>query len=268
LKLKGKRLTQVATWLQIAQFLVDSVQSIAQLEIDLSSSEVRALHFRPSGDLNKDLFPKLGADLLSKSDGKFSYTKVVEEMHNPDLKRNSETELKELDVEGCPWPLKVQSMHHWSSKGTKNQKRDLPKHALMAISEALVVSEYRTELLQGSAAARFLRTGLHEILDRDLKKPTGSAARLPKEGRIKWTYPDGIHWACQTAVSCTNSRMLLLDHSCIVDGRDSGHEVVGLMNKVLRHKTALMKPEDPEYAGMVAPEVADAVKNLLDVGGI
>lgn len=75
--------------------------------------------------------------------------------------------LKEL--EGAPWPLTVQSFHHWSSKAWKNAKRDMPKLALMALTEVLVASEYHPKLLLESTAAGFLQTQLLKVLNCSLK---------------------------------------------------------------------------------------------------
>ena len=51
----------------------------------------------------------------------------------------------------------------------------------------------------------------------------------------------------------------------MVNIEEGGQEVVRLLGHVLRHKAALIKPWDPLYANMVAPEVASYVQNLLKV---
>jgi hypothetical protein len=241
---------------------MSNVESLAQLEIDLASPEITTLCSRPTGDLNEDRMAQVDLEMQKKSGRKSSYKDLANKMLSTKQGRDSETELKEL--EGAVWPLDVRSMHHWSSKAVKNAKRDIPKHAFVALAEAFVVSEYRPKLLRESIAARFLRTSLHTILNNGLKKPK-SGTRLQNQGRIKWTYPDGLEWDHQELVSHVDSRKLLLDHSCIVDIKDGGKEIVGLLDRILRHKVALIKPGDPTYAGMVAPEVAGGVRSLLNV---
>ena len=86
------------------------------------------------------------------------------------------------------------------------------------------------------------------------------------EGCIKWTYTDGIKWEPQNFISCANARKLLLEHSHITETKERGQEIIGLMNHILKHKAALMKPGDPEYSGIVALEVAEYAYNLLNVG--
>jgi hypothetical protein len=51
----------------------------------------------------------------------------------------------------------------------------------------------------------------------------------------------------------------------MVDIREGGQEVIKLLDCILRHKAALIKPEDPAYAKMVASEVASCVQSLLNV---
>ena len=94
---------------------------------------------RPTG--NPKGSPKTQLDKNIQSGTSVSCKDLAEKMLNPKLARNSETGLKEL--EGAPWPLTVQSLYHWSSKARKNAKRDVPKLALMALTEVLVVSKYR-----------------------------------------------------------------------------------------------------------------------------
>jgi hypothetical protein len=212
------------------------------------------LRSRPTGDLDEDLIARVDLEMEKRPDSGLSYKKLVDKMLDPKLSRDPDTKFKEL--EGSPWPLRVRSIHHWSSKSVKNAKRDIPKHALMALAEALVVSEYRPKLLYESTAARFLRTSLFKVLNCGLT-----------QGGIKWAYPDGVKWEHQEHASPADARKLLLDHSCMVDANDGGRQVVGLLNRILKHKVALVKPGDPTYANMVAPEVADGVRKLLDVCG-
>lgn len=221
------------------------------------------LRTRPTGDLSKDdVIVKWDKEVQQKSGGKSSYRDLVLQMHDPSLARDPETGLKELG--GGPWPLRVPSIHHWSSKTLKNLKRDVPKHALAALIEVFVVAEYRPKLLLESAAARFLRTCLHKTLDYGLKKRKGSAG-LQTQGRIKWTYPDGVGWEQTWTTSRSDASKLLTDHSCILDVRESGQEVVGLLGRILQHKAAHVKLGDPACLGVVAPEVSRCVHNLLDV---
>ena len=256
---KGENLTHL---LQIAHLLMSNVKSLAQLEMDLASPEMTMLRACPTGDLNEDCMAQVDLEMQKKSGRELLYKDLANKMLCTKQGCDSETELKEL--EGALWPLDVRSMHHWSSKAVKNAKRDIPKHAFVALAEAFAVSEYRPKLLCKSTAARFLRTSLQAVLNHGLKKPK-SGKRLQNQGSIKWTYPDGLEWDHQELVSHVDSRKLLLDHSCIVDIKDGGKEIVGLLNRILRHKVALVKPGDPKYAGMVAPEVADGVCSLLNV---
>lgn len=251
-------------WSQITQLLISNIESLCQLEIDLSGPEMVTLRSRPTGALNEDLIARIDRDMQNKLDSSLSYQKLVDKMLDPKLSRDFETKLK--DLEGSPWPLRVRSIHHWSSKTVKNAKRDIPKHALMALAEALVVLEYRPKLFYRSSAACFLRTSLFKILNCGLKKPKDGAQHR-KQGDIKWAYLDGIEWERQEHAFPADARRLLLEHSCIVDTNDGGQQIVRLLNRILKHKVALMKPGDPIYANMVAPEVADGVYNLLYVCG-
>lgn len=222
------------------------------------------LRTRPNGNLSEDLTAQIDEEIWKKSGGKLSYKELADKLLSAKLSRGSEAKLKEL--EGIPWPLGIRSMHHWSSKSVKNSKRDIPKHALMALVETLVVKEYRPTLLRRSTAARFLRTRVLKILNCGLKKPIGRA-QLQGQGHVKWAYPDGIEWEQQELAPHTDAGELLFDHSCTVDAKRGGQEVVGLLNRILKHKAALIKPGDPTYANVVAPEVADGVRNLLGVSG-
>ena len=257
--MKGENLTGL---LQVAHLLMSNVESLAQLEVDLASPEMTMLRSRPTGDLNEGHMAQVDLEMQKTSGRKLSYKDLADKMLRAKQGRDPETELKEL--EDAPWPLDVRSIHHWTSKAVKNAKRDIPKHAFVALAEEFVVSEYRPKLLRESTAACFLRTSLHTILNYGLKKPK-SRTRLQNQGPIKWTYPDGLGWEHQKLVSHVDSRKLLLDHSCMVDTKVGGKEIVGLLNRILKHKVALMKPGDPTYAGMVAPEVANGVRNLLNV---
>jgi len=239
---------------------VANIQSLAQLEIDLSSQEMLRLCTRPTG--NPKGSPKTQLDKNIQSGTSVSCKDLAEKMLNPKLARNSETGLKEL--EGAPWPLTVQSLYHWSSKARKNAKRDVPKLALMALTEVLVVSKYRPRLFLESTAACILRTKLHKTLDYGLKTPE-VGAQLQGQSRIKWTYADGLLWEPKDLPPHVDAKRLLLDHAHLVDAAEGGQEVVGLLGRVLRHKAALMKPGDPTYGNMVAPEVAGCVQNLLEV---
>lgn len=58
---------------------------------------------------------------------------------------------------------------------------------------------------------------------------------------------------------------LLLDYLYILNIKECGQEVIRLINYILRYKAILIKPEDPIYVDIVAPEVAGCVCNLLDV---
>ena len=240
---------------------MSNIESLAQLEVDLASPEMARMHSRPTGDLKGKHLARWNAELREKLGGESSCEDLAKKLLGTKIRRDRETGLKEL--KGVPWPLSVPSMHHWSSKMLKNAKRDVPKHALMALIEVLVVSEYRPKLFQKSAATRFLRTRLKQVLEDGLK-PKGSMGRQG-EGRIKWTYADGIEWEPQNFISHSGARKLLLEHSRIAETKERGQEVVGLMNRILKHKAALMKPGDPEYSGIVAPEVAECAHNLLNV---
>ena len=110
------------------------------------------LHSCPNGDLNEDLTAKIDEKICKKSDGMLSYKKLADKLISAKLSCSSETKLKE--PEGIPWPLHVRSMHCWSSKTVKNAKWDIPKHALMALVETLVVEEHYLTLLCQSTAAR------------------------------------------------------------------------------------------------------------------
>jgi hypothetical protein len=247
--------------------MMTSVESLAQLEVDLASPEmVRLRSLRPTGDLSSHIIAQLDKKVKEKSKGKFKYLELAGKLVSARSVRDLGTEPKEL--EGVPWPLSVRSMHHWSSKTLKNPKRDLPKHAIMAFVEELAVSEYRPKLLHESAAACHLRTSLHRILDVGLKKIKGS--RQPQgRGRIKWTYHDTLDWDHKKSFtpSRSDARKLLLDHSHLVVEKERGQQVVGLLNRILKHEVALVKPGDQAYGDVVAPEVADCVCNLLNVSG-
>ena len=105
---------------QVTQLLVANIQSLAQLEADLSSPEMVRLCTRLTGDLKKGQMEQLDRKVLKKFGAACLYKKLAEKMLKTKLAYNSETGLKEL--EDGPWPLAVQSMYHWSSKAQKNQK--------------------------------------------------------------------------------------------------------------------------------------------------
>ena len=246
---------------------MDSVESLAQLEVDLASPEMAKLCSRPTGlgHLKSHAMSQLGDKIQEKSNGKFKYKELSDKLLKARSVRGLGAESKEL--EEVPWPLHVRSMHHWSSKTLKNAKRDVPKHAIVACMEDLTVSDYRPKLLSESAAACYLRTGLHKILNSGLKKIKG-ATQPRGQGRIKWTYHDGLSWEDKSLTpGSSDARKLLLDHSRLVEGKERGQEVVGLLNRILKHSSALIKPGDQAYAGVVAPEVSTCVQNLLNVSG-
>jgi len=247
---------------QIAQLLVSNVKSLSQLEIDLASPEMSRADSRPVGEPTGNALTRWEAEVQEKPGQGSSYKELTKKLLGTTTRRNKKTGIKEL--EGVPWPLGARSMHHWSSRTLKNAKRDVPRHALLGLIEKLVVSEYRAKLFHKSAAACFLRTRLQQILEDGLKEPEGSTD-LQGQGRAKWTYPDGIKWEPKSFASHAEASKLLLDDSRIAETKERGQEISGLLNRILRHKAALMKPGDPEYSGMVAPEVSESVYNLLNV---
>ena len=251
-------------WPQVTQLLAANIQSLAQLEADLSSPEMVRLCTRPTGDLKKGQMEQLDRKVQTKLGYVCSYKKLAEKMLNTKLAHNLETGLKKL--EGSPWPLTVQSLHHWSSKACKNLQRDLPKLILRALTEVVVISEYCPKLLLELTAACFLQTELLKVLDHGLKIPKGGA-QIQGQNHIKWTYPDGVQWEPTNLrlPPQTDARGLLFNHARMVDTREGGQEVVKLLGGILRHKAALIKPEDPAYGNMVAPEVASCVQSLLNV---
>lgn len=245
--------------------MLNSVESLAQLEVDLASPEMAQLRsLRPTGDLSSSVIAQLDTKVKQKSNDAFKYLELAEKLVKARSVRDSGAEL-----EGGPWPLSVRSMHHWSSKTLKNAKRDLPKHAIMAYVEVVVVSEYRPKLLRESAAACHLRTSLHKILNLGLKKIKGSSTLPQSRGHTKWTYHDSLGWDHEKSFtpSCSDARKLLLDHSRLAVEKERGQQVVGLLNRILKHEVALVKPGDQEYGDVVSPEVAGCVHNLLNVGG-
>ena len=246
---------------------MDSIESLTQLEIDLASPEMAKLSSRLTGlgHLKSHAMSQLGDEVQEKSNGKFKCKELADKLLKARSVRGPGAESKEL--EEVPWPLRVRSMHHWSSKTLKNAKRDVPKHAIVACMEVLTVSDYRPKLLRESAAARYLRTILRKILNSGLKKIKG-ATQPRGQGRIKWTYHDGLSWEDKSFTpGSSDARKLLLDHSRLVEGKERGQEVVGLLNRVLKHKAALIKSGDQAYADVVAPEVSTCVRNLLNVSG-
>lgn len=197
--------------------------------------------------------------IKDKSGGELSYKDLVEQILGAaDVTRDQDTDLKELD--DGPWPLAVRSMYHWSARTLKNPKRDAPKHALVALAEVVVVDEYRGKLLEVSQAARFFRSGLLSILNQGLKRPRSGA-------QAKWEYPDGIKSASSDPVIPENHRDLLMNHSCIIDEKTGRQEVSALMRSILNHRLALIKPGDPAYVNVLAPEIVNGARELLDVSG-
>jgi hypothetical protein len=245
-------------WSQITKVFQNSLDHLAQLEIDLARPEILRFRSRPIGEMSQTMFDEWDYIIKDKSSNKLSYKDLVERMMDIRLPRDPDTELKVLD--DSPWPLSVRSIHHWSSKTLKNAKRDAPKHALVALAEVVVVAEYRPKLLEVSEAARYLRTRILSLLNQGVKKAQGGA-------RGKWEYPDNIKCRDEAPVEFDSHQKLLLKHSCIVDEKNGREEVSALMKTILKHRLAMMKPGDQAYLNLVAPEVVDGARELLNVSG-
>ena len=135
----------------------------------------------------------------------------------------------------------------------------------MACIEVLTISDYCPKLLCELAAACYLCISLYKILNSGLKKIKG-ATQPWGQGHIKWTYYDGLSWKDKSFTpGSSNVRKLLLNHLHLVEGKERGQEVIGLLNQVLKHKAILIKLEDQAYADVVASEVSICVHNLLNV---
>lgn len=250
---------------QIAKLILYNLAALAELEIDLASSEMVNKRSRPTSDMHDEpnqRWTKLIKERSASEPCPYEYEKLQGEMLQPTLPRDKETDLKQL-ADG-PWPLNVPSFHHWSSKSVKNPKRDAPKYALVALAEVIVVSDYRADLLKNSYAARFFRTEIRKLLNQDLKKkPQHGAGRARQD--TGWNFPDGIQWRDQHCLATENVSALLQEHSCVHDAKGGAQEVMGLMKRIVKHPMTLMKPGDSAYAGMVAPEVDASLRQLFDV---
>jgi hypothetical protein len=252
---------------QFTNLIFININTLAQLEIDLASSEMVKNSSRPVGDVYDESY-KQWLTTIKKGFASglcpYDLEKLKEDMlrfRANNMSRDKETGLKYL-ADG-PWPLNVASFHHWSSKTVKNPKRDTPKYALVSLAEIVVVSGYRADLLKKSHAARFFRTEIRKILNRNLKELQGSAG-LAVQG-TGWDFPDGIECKDQHSVETENVDQLLQQHAYVRDGKGGAQEITGLINRIIKQPIALMKPWDPEYAGMVAPEVHEGLQNLFAV---
>jgi len=58
---------------------------------------------------------------------------------------------------------------------------------------------------------------------------------------------------------------VLQDHTYAHKGKEWVQDIMGLMNKIIKHPFALMKPGDPAYIGVVTPEVDHSVRQLFEV---
>jgi hypothetical protein len=238
--------------------ILDNLPSLAALEIDLASSEMVRRRSRPIGEMNAKLCKRWSDTIKERSAGKLpSYETLKGDMLGAaNADRDKDTGLKQLPM--SPWPLAVPSFQHWSSKGVKNLKRDASKYALVSLAEVVVVSGYRRTLLKKSDAARFFRTKIWKMLNQDLKKRAGVATQ--------WNFPDGIEWQhTYGAHEYENVGELLQEHAYAHEGKGRAQDITGLINKIVKHPFALMKPGDPAYTGVVAPEVDASVRQLFDV---
>jgi len=97
-----------------------------------------------------------------------------------------------------------------------------------------------------------------KMLNEDLKKWAGVT--------MEWNFPNGIKWKRKAhSGPYKDSGEVLYDHAYAYEGKERAQEIMGLINKIIKHPFALMKPGDPAYDRVVAPEVNASVRQLFEV---
>lgn len=118
----------------------------------------------------------------------------------PDLKRKVEPLVnwmkKNRNVKSLEyWPLNQKTCADWRDPGKRNHGRDYTKFAHFALLEIDAVNKYRSQLLEKSDAAAYLRHAFQESLkpfcmDRVVKFVDGKKVKVKT---VKgWAYPDLI----------------------------------------------------------------------------
>ena len=105
------------------------------------------------------------------------------------MKKNKNTLSEEY------WSLIPMSCNDFRDANKKNASRDYPKYASAALVEQLLVEQYRQDLLQSSASAKYLRWVFKQLVDQYIKPQEMTITDKGEKFIVQttgWYYVDGL----------------------------------------------------------------------------